>query len=270
MKPFIIWLSFLTNLTLGAYIISERSSPAVIPPPFTPQKTETPSNIYKKEIPLPQYIDEQTSSTHSRNLRILFIGNSLTYAAKDSTMGWDHAGGMAASEKNKDFVHLLVQRLATEHQLGIKYRIKNLSSLEQAPGQFSTANLGYLREFKPDIIVFQLGENVSNADSLKIFKTQYQNLIQALPAKYKIITTPFWVSHLKNKAIAEVATQTQSLLVDLSHLSTETTLNFAGSEKPYTIEAVANHPGDTGMQKIADHIYIPIHFLLTNHLIPNL
>ena len=40
-------------------------------------------------------------------IRVMFVGNSITLHGKNANIGWHNECGMAASSKEKDYVHLL-------------------------------------------------------------------------------------------------------------------------------------------------------------------
>ena len=67
---------------------------------------------------------------------------------------------------------------------------------------------------------------------------------------------PFWADKDKNRIFTEVALETGSSIVDLSHLGGGLEpLNFAHSENKYSHAGVAAHPGDYGMANIAKVIF---------------
>jgi len=124
---------------------------------------------------------------------------------------------------------------------------------------FKHDRLSRLKEFLPDLVVFQIGEIVSNQDiseSGDHFRSAYTRLVQSIISRNKIVCLPFWADKDKNRIFTEVALETGSSIVDLSHLGGGLEpLNFAHSENKYSHAGVAAHPGDYGMANIAKVIF---------------
>ena len=65
-----------------------------------------------------------------------------------------------------------------------------------------------------------------------------------------------WYDKNKVSAITEVAINTKSFLVDLSHLGCGLDdRNYANSETNYSNKGIGMHPGNFGMQNIAENIF---------------
>ena len=66
-----------------------------------------------------------------------------------------------------------------------------------------------------------------------------------------IITTGFW-KHIADSAIREYAHKNEYHLVELNDLGEDEKMKAIGL---FEHEGVANHPGDLGMEKIAERIF---------------
>ena len=225
-------------------------------------------------VPLPLFTDI-VNSKNNKKIKILIIGNSITIHGEAKDIGWNHVSGMAASKKNNDYVNLLFKKIETNFpEKSIHLRISNLSKFERDIAFFDKNSIDSLINFKPDLIIFQLGENVelkSINDEL-LFERKYSDLIESFKIKNNplvICTSTFIPSLKKNNVIQKVALSTNSFLIDLSHLTLLDIENFAKNEKNYPIDktnwkvdGIGLHPGDKGMENIAQQIFITANSLI--------
>jgi len=219
---------------------------------------------------IPSYIDTCNNKT-GKSYKILVIGNSLSIHAIANDIGWNHFSGMAATSMEKDYVHLLFKKI--ENKLpnrNLNLRISQFANYERNLTILNPKILDSLINYQPDLIIFQLGENVriqSHKDE-SLFEQKYIELINIFKQNgnpMTICTTPFFPSLPKNEIVQKVALSTNSYLVDLSHLSLLNTENYAKDEKNYPgdrsvwkVGGIGIHPGDIGMENIAKQIFITI------------
>lgn len=205
-------------------------------------------------------VEGEIESKFNKHVKFLIIGNSITYHPISNNIGWDHESGMAATALNKDYVHLLLTKISQKKKCKIYYKIKNLAEFERNLLSFDFNTIHNLVEFKPDFVIFQLGENVSveSIEEMNLFEVQYKKLISNFPKSKKVITTPFFPSPEKNLVIRQVASDSKGILVDLSHLVLLDKKNFAKNEKNYSNDGVGKHPGDIGMENISELIFIAL------------
>ena len=205
------------------------------------------------------------NSQFEKNIKIAILGNSISLHGIIEGL-WDYESGMAASDLEHDYVHVLLNKISMEKQCSIEYVVINISSFEKYFDNFELTRLEKIREFNPEIIIFQIGENIST-EMLKskgeIFLENYKTLIEYCNGKEAIVCLPFWPVKETINLITEVALKSGVYLVDLSHLGSGIdTLNFASSEKKYKHAGVAAHPGNYGMENIAKMIYITINKII--------
>ena len=195
------------------------------------------------------------------SLCILVVGNSISLHPKLSAVDWDHLGGMAASEIDSDYVHILMRKISEKQNKKIVLKIINIVSFERGYAQWCIGNFQSFVDFKPDIVIFQIGENVqfSNKNDTALFISKYVSLVKQFPGSKTVITTPFFPSKEKNDLITRVALLTNSSLVDLSHLLLLDDQNYARSEKSFQNDGVGIHPGNYGMRNIANAIYLSLY-----------
>ncbi len=124
---------------------------------------------------------------------MVFIGDSITqHGIVLNPLHWDHVSGMAATSAAKDYVHLVVSGLeqAMPHR---QVQFKIFTPQAYAP---AIKQLGQVGEFRPDLVVVQLGEHeYGNKETQAQLQTACQKLIgglQALPSHPQVICTGAW------------------------------------------------------------------------------
>lgn len=244
------------------------------------------NTIFKKEIienennlkvmnndPLPVFTDINNNKGNSP-IKILIIGNSITRHAIATQIGWNHESGMAASSEDKDYVHLLLNKIENKFpDKSFHLRISNLSKFERNLSSFKKEEIDSLINFNSDFVIFQLGENVdvNTPKEEKIFLEKYTEFINYFKKNNSvtICTTPFFTSPKKNKIIDNVALSTTTSVVDLSHLTTLDPENYSKNDTKYggnrtlwKADGIGIHPGDKGMENIAQQIFLTLSTLI--------
>jgi len=228
-------------------------------------------NLITNKSYIPKHYDiKKKEDKKFTNLNILIVGNSITFHEVKKEIGWNYKAGMAASNINNDYVHILFEKL-TKLNKNVCLRISNISQFEKYPSSFEYANYINLLEFKPDLIIIQIGENLNCKDesNKSLFK---KNLIEFVNnARYLnhatniLITTPFFISDGNVEYIYEIASVLKIHVVNLSSLICENKHNQAKyNYQGLTIsdcwlnDGIGEHPGDIGMKNIAQRIFIEI------------
>ena len=189
-------------------------------------------------------------------MKLLCIGNSITLHFPAPAIGWHGSWGMAASAREKDYVHLLMQfirRLDGDAAFCIcqvsdwESRYKEGSALLEA---FAPA-----RRFGADVIVARFVENCPKADfAPEAFRRELETLLQYLDGSGHasfVLTTGFW-RHPGDAAIRRLAREKGWPLVELGDLGEDERMKAIGL---FTHRGVANHPGDAGMEAMARRIF---------------
>lgn len=187
--------------------------------------------------------------------RILFIGNSITRHGVLESIGWYNDFGMAASSKDKDYVHL-VKAKALEKYPETSVCICQASEWERG---YYTEGWTYdrfaaAREYSADYIVFRLIENIPREDfDHGLFAKSVRDFLAYVNPDGKakiIITTGFW-RHPGDTDLIRIAEEDGYALADLGVLGDNDEMKALGL---FEHEGVANHPGDKGMAAIAENI----------------
>ncbi|MBR1404618.1 MAG: SGNH/GDSL hydrolase family protein [Treponema sp.] len=224
------------------------------------QPSEKVLSTFNKE-PYQFVNDTQFFSENARTISILFLGNSLTYTGVPEEEPDKTPRGLTSTAKEKDYVHLLVKRIAQEKKVNVIYSLTNIADFER---HFMEAELDFSRFTNatvknPNYVIFQIGENVANKSlttNEQLFIARYTNAVNHFTNSTKIICLPWWQDAQKNMLITQVAMDSSAYLVDISHLgSGADKQNFAESYKKYKQPGVGTHPGDYGMKNIADCLW---------------
>lgn len=187
-------------------------------------------------------------------LRVLFVGNSITRHGPKAEIGWHHDFGMAASDINKDYVHLILNELSENEDVSYclcqaaewewKYKIGSevLNLYDDA------------QAFKADIIIMRIIENCNIPDfDGELFEKEYKNLIDYLNYNGMariILTTGFW-KHPGDDKIIKVGEDNGYQTIYLGDLGELDEMKAIGR---FEHRGVSIHPGDKGMKAIADRI----------------
>lgn len=208
--------------------------------------------------------DKDDHMTKIKTDRILFLGNSITWHRPKAEIGWTDDWGMAASAQEKDYVHLVIGRLAGAMGRKPEAMIESVVDLEREYHRFDLSPLiRKCRDFKPDVVVLAMGENVpalkTEADRAG-FKTAVSKLLNGIkkdsnPAIF--VRSCFWPEPIRDGILKEVCTGVGGVFVDIGALGRDES-NFARSERKFQHDGVAKHPGDKGMKAIADAIWSAI------------
>ena len=188
-------------------------------------------------------------------IRVMFVGNSITLHGKNANIGWHNECGMAASSKEKDYVHLLEASIK-KYDPKASFCICQVADWERGykNGREVYAKYEAAREFSADLIILRFIENVPKADFdsdtfLREFDAFADYLNNTGKAKL-VITTAFW-NHPGNNDIRLYAEKKGIPCVELTDLGENDEMKAIGL---FEHTGVANHPGDKGMKAIADRI----------------
>ena len=192
--------------------------------------------------------------------KILFLGNSITLHGPSKKVDWSGNWGMAASALDKDYVHRVTKALAKKDGAAPEILVKNIATFERQYATYDAAEL--LKEtaaFKADLIVVAIGENVpglATEEAKAQFKDSVVKLLNNIKADGKptlIVRSSFWANAAKDEALKKASQEVGGFFLDIGALGKDEA-NYARSERKFEHQGVANHPGDKGMQAIADAI----------------
>ncbi|RLS46129.1 MAG: SGNH/GDSL hydrolase family protein [Planctomycetota bacterium] len=193
--------------------------------------------------------------------RVLFLGNSITLHGPAPKIGWTGNWGMAASSLEKDYVHVLTAQIAKAAGGMPEVKAKNIADFERNLDAFNvTEGLKDELEFQADLIIVAIGENSAAlaTDEAKLrFKTSFDKLLAELKRHGNptlIVRSQFWADAAKDERMKQACLDAGGTFVDISKLGADEA-NFARSERKFEHAGVAGHPGDKGMQALADELW---------------
>lgn len=188
--------------------------------------------------------------------KIMIVGNSVTRHEPAPAIGWNFDHGMAASCKENDYVHRLISMIQEKRhdasfaiiqaaQWEFKYRTADKDSL------FLDA-----KSFHPDMIITLLSANIPATEfSKEAFIYEMGALHDYLSDgnSAKIIQgDSFFNNPVKCEAIREYCKLRGADFVRISDLSANEENLAIGK---FEHDGIAHHPGDLGMQKIAERFF---------------
>ncbi len=187
---------------------------------------------------------------------ILILGNSITWHPASADIKWFGNWGMAASAADKDFLSLLTQKIKevdNQHQvLG-----RNVFPFER---HFETINFSEfedLKNFNPDIIIVRFGENIfeaerANSTQLQVAVKSFMDYLSDGRKTIVILTTPFWKNPGVNENYLKLSENNNWPIIHLHDLGLVKE-NMALDK--FENAGVGSHPGDLGMERIANRIW---------------
>ena len=189
------------------------------------------------------------------SFKIMFIGNSITLHERKDDIGWYKECGMAASDINHDYVHLVYKALKE------KYPLVNACVLNGGFWEKDYLNESKLKtiidvveDYKPDLLVIRIGENF-NKEMLVDKESPYiafNSLISESKKHSKriIVSSMFWAHPVIDMAIKKASQNNNVEYVFLSDIGENR--KYAAYDQYKNNAIYCGHPGDLGMQVIAD------------------
>lgn len=209
----------------------------------------------KNQLDASRYVTK--SGQDNNALRVLFFGNSITLHAPKPEIGWNGNWGMAASRKENDYVHRVVQGL--EERFGqVNYCIAQGAAWERDYPNGKEILERYFKDaqdFQANVVVIRIGENIPNSTLQEIdCKPYFREAIRFFasnPTAKVVVTDNFWRKEIVDNALQEVAKEEGYLFCQLHDLQDDEKTMAIGQ---FEHEGVSIHPGDYGMECIAKRI----------------
>ena len=187
------------------------------------------------------------------DMKILFLGNSITLHSPAPDIGWTGNWGMAASSEENDYVHRLESMLAAAGYNPI-IRIRNVAEFERDPAGISSDYFDDDLAFAPDVVILRICEN-NPAEKQEAFAAAYEELICRFRTNTDctvIAVGPFWENNDMERLLRDAADRGGAVWLSLSSLHGDLTYQAVGQ---FEHSGVASHPSDKGMQAIAEIIF---------------
>lgn len=214
------------------------------------------------------YVNGVVTVKGSNYNKVLLLGNSILLGfSTDGSHGAPF--GCTASDSKHDWAYLLKEKLKVKSP---SVTVKKLHDAKFEQAESDTAAENYIsNEFAAadknnDLVIVQIGDNANTELRRTTFKNNFSKLIRAIrtnnPAA-DIVVAGAWF----NNANIEGWLQSQSkplnyTFVPLSDLSTSAnmatvgdTVTFNDGVQMQVYEAIRTHPGNKGMEAIANRIY---------------
>ena len=199
-------------------------------------------------------------STAKKRLRVCILGNSFTFHPIRPEVKWFRSMGMAASALQNDYVHVLARMIADETQRSIHVKYAAIWAWEKnfaGKTQTDLEALGFTdyRDWKPDVVILRLGENITNADptmpQLPAAMHQLVDYIAAGRSSVRVLYTGSFYGAQVNEAQQQAAAERDYPFAKLFDLAAEQVHLAADEPHP----GVRAHPSDLGMRRIAERIF---------------
>ena len=172
---------------------------------------------------------------------------------------------MAASSKDKDYVHQLISKINLMN-VDAAYCICQAAEWERRYMEGTEKLYSFYEgahNFGANIIVIRLIDNCSFSEwNSEVFKVELRKLIAYFDSSQKakvIITDGFW-HHCGDEALKEFAEINGISFVELGDLGELDEMKAVGL---FEHDGVAAHPGDLGMKKIAERIFEKMREIMT-------
>lgn len=190
--------------------------------------------------------------------KILFLGNSITLHGPAPEIGWTGNWGMAASRAENDYVHLLTASLGKLAGAKPEIMVRNIADFERGHTTFDIEQkLADQLKFEADLVIVAIGENVADLttpEAQQHYTEAFARLLATLNRHGRptiFVRSSFWSHPVKDGIMRKASEQAGVTFVDISSLGGDKA-NAASSERDFQHAGVAAHPGDQGMQAIAN------------------
>ena len=211
------------------------------------------SVLAEKEYDFPYYLEGVKPD--KADVRVLFIGNSITVHEKKRNIGWKKVCGMAASDLKHDYVHLVFDYIKS-YTPNSCICVVNSKELEfHYDDKYATWPItDLIKQYCPDMTIIRFGDNF-NFEEIEKGKDPSEMFNTIIKAADKVgnvlITSLFWPNEKVDKMIKKIAEDNDILYADISDLSSNEENTAKGQFKNID---VCRHPNDFGMKRIAERI----------------
>ncbi len=199
-------------------------------------------------------IRPSTESVPKVFTNIVVLGNSITYSERNVSSGWNDSWGMAASSREKDYVHLLSKKFR-QADSSARVRALNIAAFEVDYAHYDfNKELRAYRTLRPDLLIIRIGENVQQQNfDAAMFQQRYSSLISYFKNGNPNLTVLSVSSFWPDRRYVSAEMQKHQPYLSLEPLGFDIT-NYA-FDMLSVDQSVKGHPGDKGMQAIADMIW---------------
>jgi len=181
--------------------------------------------------------------------RLLVLGNSLVFSVPSAS--WGGSWGVAASAPERDFAHLLADRLGAELTADTIYPFEQQYA---APGKWR-GQIGRHASPPAQWVVIKVGDNVATGN-LPAYETALAEMISTVRGDAMVICVGTWYPRPADvdASTRRVCEASGARFVPIADLYFSFP-NHALSERYYQDSGVGSHPGDAGMERIAERVH---------------
>lgn len=178
---------------------------------------------------------------------MLVVGDAVSCCAPIPEVGWTHDWGMAATGRDRDYVHRLFAELK-KNSPALKLTIDSIMYQDTMTGWV------HLVPCSADLIVIQLGENYQGGISLEEYGDAYGQMIEELceGGEKTVVCLGPWKNAPLEPVIAQAAANHGAIYLSLQGIRSDPA-NLAAADGKYP--KLGDMPGDLGMKKIAEAVY---------------
>ena len=196
------------------------------------------------------------------NLKIAFVGNSLTLHPPRNEVDWSGSHGMAASSKQADYAHILIGSLGLSEKDSY---IRNFYPFESdySISKSHVRSLLAAYEKRPRVVVLQLGDNVQIEKSdpvgaflnLYHFWKSYGQLVRTSKEYSSSVfcVSTWWRSRVKDRLIKSRCESGGGVYVYIGDIYSDPS-NPDRKAVDYSNPDVDAHPKNYGMKQIATRL----------------
>ncbi len=185
-------------------------------------------------------------------VRILFVGNSITLHGLKPEVGWNQECGMAASDIDHDYVHVLMSKVK-KLDPNAAFSICQVAGLER-----NYDDPTYLEkyrsaaDFHPDIVIMFFGANVpqekcdDDPAQVELFAQMVKSLRDMVKGDHATVyhSQGFYIRPKLDEAKKKVALACGDGWISIDDIN-----------KREDTHGMFNHPNDQGMAEIAERFY---------------
>lgn len=251
------------NVTLAAHqMVGEQTVDVTVPVDSTGYTYKAFAWNAADMIPLCRAITPADSSA-SKPLKLLILGNSITQHAPFIEAGWYGNWGMAASSRDKDYVHQLMSSVQGMYPL-LQMKYQNIALIENkftediVPQVKGNYEFQACADYEADIIIITIGANI-HTDNAPLTVAKYTEIVNAFktnPNAKVIVGATTLTGEDVIEVLSDYAATNHCPFVDMAFTKSEHPEYFPADSEfdPEKGGGVRLHPNDAGMKAMADSL----------------
>jgi surface protein len=192
--------------------------------------------------------------------KVVVLGNSITIHNINNIYWWGN-WGMAASVREKDFVHVM-ENLAQATNPSCVFTTCDAAPWEADHATYDKSNFDASFDGNEDLVIIRISENVTDGTNFDISFQLLIDYIKVLAPSARIVIGGGFMDNDRDAVISAAAvkngltyTELNTLFVTANKIA-EGDIVYDENGDPHTTLAITNgHPNDAGMTAIANKIF---------------